>query len=81
VPPSPHKILAPQPLYIFFSRDRKKESISITEGKRGWEMKKDGVTLKSHDPNGCGVLKWRVQFFFFIFMYLFEAELSGILRE
>jgi hypothetical protein len=33
--------------------------------KRGWEMKKDRATLRSHDRKGCGVLKWRVLFSYF----------------
>jgi hypothetical protein len=46
------------------------------------EMKKDGVTLRSHDLKGCGVLEWRVQYFYFSIrlMYLVQEKLSSTLR-
>jgi hypothetical protein len=54
------------------------------EGAR--EMKKDEVTLRSHDLKGYEALKWRVQYFYFsirlIYSYLVQQktfrDLTGI---
>jgi len=45
-------------------------------------MKKDGVTLRSRDLNGYGVLKWRVQFLYFSIrpMCLVQRKLFELLR-
>jgi hypothetical protein len=69
------KYLHLNPLYllIFPRIERRKVYLSLrVEG--GLKMKKDGVTLKSHDLRGYGVLKRRFQFFSFIFMCLLEGD-------
>ena len=50
---------------------------------RGWEMKKDRATLRSHDLKGYGVLQWRVHFSYFsIKLRCFvQGKLFKILRE
>jgi hypothetical protein len=65
VPLSPHKIVHLNPFISSFLGIVVREVHPSQRVERGWEMKKDGVTLRSHDLKGYGVLKWRVQFSYF----------------
>jgi len=83
VPLSPHKIRTPQPHYIFFSRNRIEGIHPSQRVKRGWEMKKDRATLRSHDLEGYGVLKWRVQLPYFSvrFVCCAKGKLSKLIGK